>query len=63
MNLTQLRDRVKKKRKRPQRKGRGPGTGKGTYAGRGVKGYHSRSGSKKRVFAEGGASPSGGSPT
>ena len=56
MNLTELRHKAKK-RKRPVRKGRGPGSGYGTYAGRGNKGYHSRSGSKKRLFSEGGQMP------
>lgn len=56
MNLTELRKQAKK-RKKPVRKGMGPGTGKGTYSGRGVKGYQSRSGSKQRLFSEGGQMP------
>lgn len=40
-----------------KRKGRGHGTGLGTTAGRGTKGYHSRSGSKRRPWFEGGQMP------
>ena len=42
------------KRKRP---GRGHGSGLGRTAGRGEKGYHSRSGSKHRPWFEGGQMP------
>ncbi len=40
-----------------KRLGRGPGTGWGRTAGRGEKGYHSRSGSKHRPWFEGGQMP------
>lgn len=40
-----------------KRLGRGPGTGWGRTAGRGEKGYHSRSGSKHRAWFEGGQMP------
>jgi len=42
------------KRQKPLRKGRGRGTGKGQTAGRGNKGFHSRTGSSKRPGDEGG---------
>jgi len=42
------------KRQKPMRKGRGRGTGKGQTAGRGTKGFHSRTGSSKRPGDEGG---------
>lgn len=40
-----------------KRVGRGQGSGKGGTAGRGIKGYHSRSGSKRRPWYEGGQMP------
>jgi len=40
-----------------KRLGRGPGSGLGRTAGRGEKGYHSRSGSKHRPWFEGGQMP------
>lgn len=40
-----------------KRLGRGPGSGWGRTAGRGEKGYHSRSGSKHRPWFEGGQMP------
>jgi len=40
-----------------RRKGRGPGSGLGKTAGRGHNGYHSRSGSKRRPWFEGGQMP------
>lgn len=40
-----------------KRKGRGHGSGLGTTAGRGMNGYHSRSGSKRRPWFEGGQMP------
>lgn len=40
-----------------KRVGRGQGSGKGGTAGRGTKGYHSRSGSKRRAWYEGGQMP------
>jgi large subunit ribosomal protein L15 len=40
-----------------KRKGRGPGSGLGKTAGRGHNGYHSRSGSKRRPWFEGGQMP------
>ncbi len=40
-----------------KRVGRGPGSGLGRSAGRGDKGYHSRSGSKHRPWFEGGQMP------
>ncbi|MEE8335198.1 MAG: 50S ribosomal protein L15 [Candidatus Neomarinimicrobiota bacterium] len=40
-----------------KRLGRGPGSGAGRTAGRGEKGYHSRSGSKHRPWFEGGQMP------
>lgn len=45
---------VQKSRKRL---GRGEGSGTGKTAGRGNKGYHSRSGSKRRSWFEGGQMP------
>ncbi|MEE9167388.1 MAG: 50S ribosomal protein L15 [Candidatus Neomarinimicrobiota bacterium] len=45
---------VQKGRKRI---GRGQGSGKGQTSGRGTKGYHSRSGSKRRAWYEGGQMP------
>ena len=44
-------------RHRRKRVGRGEGTGLGKTAGRGQKGYGSRSGAKKRVGHEGGQNP------
>ena len=44
-------------RKAPKRVGRGEGSGVGKTAGRGQKGYGSRSGAKKRVRFEGGQNP------
>lgn len=43
--------------KRTKRVGRGEGSGKGKTAGRGSKGYHSRTGSKRRAWFEGGQMP------
>ncbi|MBF89361.1 MAG: 50S ribosomal protein L15 [Candidatus Marinimicrobia bacterium] len=40
-----------------KRIGRGQGSGKGKTSGRGNKGYHSRSGSKRRSWFEGGQMP------
>ena len=40
-----------------KRLGRGHGSGSGRTAGRGEKGYHSRSGSKNRSWFEGGQMP------
>lgn len=40
-----------------KRIGRGEGSGKGKTSGRGNKGYHSRSGSKRRSWFEGGQMP------
>ncbi len=40
-----------------KRRGRGPGTGLGRTGGRGEKGYHSRSGSKRMPWFEGGQMP------
>ena len=40
-----------------KRLGRGEGSGKGKTSGRGNKGYHSRSGSKRRSWFEGGQMP------
>ena len=40
-----------------KRRGRGPGTGLGKTGGRGHNGYHSRSGSKRRPWFEGGQMP------
>jgi len=44
-------------RKNRKRIGRGPASGTGKTAGRGNKGYHSRSGSKRRPWFEGGQMP------
>ena len=46
-------------KKRPNRKriGRGPGSGQGKTAGKGHKGYYSRSGSPRRLGYEGGQMP------
>ena len=44
-------------RKAPKRLGRGKGSGTGKTAGRGQKGYGSRSGSKRRARFEGGQNP------
>jgi large subunit ribosomal protein L15 len=44
-------------RKKTKRIGRGEGSGHGVTAGRGNKGYGSRSGSKKRSWFEGGQMP------
>lgn len=56
MKLNELKspDAVGRDRKRV---GRGQGSGKGKTAGRGSKGYHSRSGSKRRAWFEGGQMP------
>ena len=56
MNLTDIRHRATKMKK-SQRKGQGNATGSGNYSGRGNKGYHSRSGSGRRIFSEGGQMP------
>ena len=45
------------KNKTRKRVGRGPGSGHGKTAGRGHKGYYSRSGSSRRVGFEGGQTP------
>ncbi|MEZ6062000.1 MAG: 50S ribosomal protein L15 [Planctomycetaceae bacterium] len=45
------------KRKKRKRVGRGPGSGHGKTAGRGHKGYYSRSGSSRRAGFEGGQMP------
>ncbi|MFQ6608426.1 MAG: 50S ribosomal protein L15 [Fidelibacterota bacterium] len=44
-------------RKDRKRIGRGPASGTGKTSGRGNKGYHSRSGSKRRPWFEGGQMP------
>ncbi len=44
-------------RKDTKRLGRGDASGTGGTAGRGHKGYHSRSGSKRRAWMEGGTMP------
>lgn len=44
-------------KKNRKRVGRGNGSGYGTTAGRGTKGYRSRSGSKRRPWYEGGTMP------
>jgi large subunit ribosomal protein L15 len=44
-------------RKRKKRIGRGEGSGTGCTAGKGSKGYRARSGSKRRVWFEGGQMP------
>lgn len=56
MNLPQAVARVTP-RKRRKRVGRGYGSGNGVTAGRGTKGYKSRSGSKLRLGYEGGQMP------
>lgn len=48
---------AKGSRKNKKRIGRGEGSGQGVMAGRGHKGYGSRSGSKKRSWFEGGQMP------
>ncbi|MFC2088464.1 50S ribosomal protein L15 [Calditrichota bacterium] len=48
---------AKGSRKKQKRVGRGEGSGQGVMAGRGHKGYGSRSGSKKRAWFEGGQMP------
>jgi len=56
LNLTNLQP--AQERKDRKRVGRGPGSGKGRYAGRGIKGQKSRSGSHKmRAGFEGGQMP------
>src|SRR5713226_1629500 len=56
LNLTDLKP--AQPRKDRKRVGRGPGSGKGRYAGRGIKGQKSRSGSHKmRAGFEGGQMP------
>ena len=45
------------KRKSRKRVGRGPGSGHGKTAGRGHKGFYSRSGAKRRTGFEGGQMP------
>lgn len=45
------------KRKKRKRVGRGPGSGHGKTSTRGSKGFHSRSGSSRRVGHEGGQTP------
>ncbi|MEX0715991.1 MAG: 50S ribosomal protein L15 [Planctomycetaceae bacterium] len=47
---------IRKNRKR-KRLGRGPGSGHGKTAGRGHKGFFSRSGAKSRIGFEGGQTP------
>jgi len=54
MNIGELKRGPKKVKKRV---GRGPGSGNGKTSGRGHKGYHSRSGSKRRPWFEGGQMP------
>jgi large subunit ribosomal protein L15 len=44
-------------RKRKKRRGIGPGSGLGKSSGRGVKGFHSRSGSGGKAHYEGGVTP------
>lgn len=56
MNLSQLRP-AKGSNKKKKRIGRGEGAGTGVTAGRGNKGYGSRSGAKKRAWFEGGQMP------
>ena len=56
MNLPQAVARVEPRKKR-KRIGRGYGSGHGVTAGRGTKGYKSRSGSKLRFGYEGGQMP------
>lgn len=43
--------------KEHKRRGKGQASGNGGTAGRGHKGYHSRSGSKRRAWVEGGTMP------
>jgi large subunit ribosomal protein L15 len=56
MDLSNLKH-AKGARKNRKRVGRGEGSGLGVTAGRGNKGYGSRSGSKKRSWFEGGQMP------
>ena len=56
MDLSNLKH-AKGARKNKKRVGRGEGSGLGVTAGRGNKGYLSRSGSKKRSWFEGGQMP------
>ncbi|APF17672.1 50S ribosomal protein L15 [Caldithrix abyssi] len=56
MNLSQLRP-AKGATKNRKRIGRGEGSGQGVTAGRGNKGYRSRSGAKRRAWFEGGQMP------
>jgi large subunit ribosomal protein L15 len=56
MNLSSLRF-APGSRKKSKRRGRGQGSGSGGTAARGHKGYHSRSGSKRRAHFEGGQMP------
>ena len=56
MKLNELKPAVGATHKR-KRKGRGPGSGNGKTAGRGEKGYYSRSGSPHRAWFEGGQMP------
>jgi len=56
MNLSTLKF-AEGSRKKPKRIGRGQGSGHGGTSTRGHKGYHSRSGSKKRAHFEGGQMP------
>lgn len=56
LNLSNLSPQ-KGSRKQPKRLGRGPGTGHGKTAGRGHKGYKSRSGSGVKPGFEGGQMP------
>ncbi|MHB2151019.1 50S ribosomal protein L15 [Calditrichota bacterium LG25] len=56
MNLSQLRP-AKGATKNRKRIGRGEASGQGVTAGRGNKGYRSRSGAKRRAWFEGGQMP------
>ncbi len=56
MNLSQLRP-AKGATKKRKRIGRGQGSGQGVTAGKGNKGYRSRSGAKRRAWFEGGQMP------
>ncbi|MBU4446796.1 MAG: 50S ribosomal protein L15 [Candidatus Marinimicrobia bacterium] len=56
MNLGSLKSAPGSVRNR-KRLGRGDASGTGGTAGRGHKGYHSRSGSKHRIWSEGGTMP------
>ncbi len=56
MDLSSLKS-VKGSTRNRKRVGRGEGSGTGVTAGRGNKGQHSRSGSKKRPWFEGGQMP------